>query len=330
MKRGIRILSAALCIAVVCTLLCGCDISDYKKAISLKEQGKYEEALTMFEALGDYKDSREQADICQTAINDRAYDEAAALLEAGNYEEVIAAFAALGDYKDSREQIASCICNHPELLETFPEYRELYLDYLKQMLSGASVGDSVFFGAYEQDADEENGKEAIEWQVLDKTDKQILLISKQMLDVMGYSALLDAPYYNWENSFVRNWLNDIFYNDAFDADQQEMIASTVVTADYNPDFPSTYQGQNTADKVFLLSIKEIDRYMPGEDAKICTASIRAEQQQAYAYWLRTVAAPNGLFYTACLVMSETGDVISAGGIMELGLGVRPVIWVNIG
>ena len=35
----------------------GCNSSDYKEAVALMEQGNYKEAITLFEGLGDYKDS---------------------------------------------------------------------------------------------------------------------------------------------------------------------------------------------------------------------------------------------------------------------------------
>ena len=46
----------------------------------------------------------------------------------------------------------------------------------------ASIGDYVTFGMYEQDNDKSNGAEAIEWQVLDKKDGKVLLLSKYALD----------------------------------------------------------------------------------------------------------------------------------------------------
>ena len=52
-----------MCIAaILCLILCSCKSSDYKNALSLYEAGEYEQALAVFVALGDYKDS---VDYCQ-------------------------------------------------------------------------------------------------------------------------------------------------------------------------------------------------------------------------------------------------------------------------
>lgn len=48
-----------LCITVFA--LTGCDSSDYKKAMSMYENGEYEEAAKLFTELGDYEDSAEMA-----------------------------------------------------------------------------------------------------------------------------------------------------------------------------------------------------------------------------------------------------------------------------
>lgn len=48
----------------------------------------------------------------------------------------------------------------------------------KKLSKSVKVGDTVYFGKYEQDGNKENGKEKIEWKVLSKKGKKALLISK--------------------------------------------------------------------------------------------------------------------------------------------------------
>lgn len=50
------------------------------------------------------------------------------------------------------------------------------------------VGDCVEFGTYEQDNDASNGKEAIEWLVLEVQNGKILIISKYGLDCRPYNT----------------------------------------------------------------------------------------------------------------------------------------------
>ena len=80
----------------------------YRKAVALQQSGRYEEAITAFEAMGGYSDSRAQIEICRNSIIDREYQSAVALKQEGRYEEAIIAFESLNGYSDSYEQIESC------------------------------------------------------------------------------------------------------------------------------------------------------------------------------------------------------------------------------
>ncbi len=71
--------------------------NSYKDALSLMEEGRYEEAIDAFEALNGYKDSAERA----AAVS---YAKAESLLADGKTCEAAVAFDRLGDYKDARER----------------------------------------------------------------------------------------------------------------------------------------------------------------------------------------------------------------------------------
>ena len=70
----------------------------YNKALDLAESGEYEEAISMFVELDDYKDSQDR-------IKEIKYQQAVVLAEEGKYDEAKALFVELGEYKDSEEQI---------------------------------------------------------------------------------------------------------------------------------------------------------------------------------------------------------------------------------
>lgn len=94
MKKALTLL-----LVIVMTLsLCGCDSSDYKKAVSLYEAGDYTEAAEIFTSLGDYEDAAELSAKCEYAL---ALD----LLADGDYESAFDMFATLGDYEDSIKYI---------------------------------------------------------------------------------------------------------------------------------------------------------------------------------------------------------------------------------
>ena len=74
----------------------------YSSAKALLEEGKYNQAVSAFESLGNYRDSLEKLKSARLAAD---YEAAKALSEEGKYEEAIAAFEALGDYWDSAEKL---------------------------------------------------------------------------------------------------------------------------------------------------------------------------------------------------------------------------------
>ena len=83
----------------------------------------YREAEKLFAALGDYRDSKQQCEKAQQAVEDYfdaqkkdAYDAAGALLEDGHYCEARDAFIAMGSYKDSAEMAQECMYRRAELL----------------------------------------------------------------------------------------------------------------------------------------------------------------------------------------------------------------------
>ncbi len=90
-----KILTALLALVMVLAL-CGCDSSDYKKAIALLDGGDYAAAREMFVALGDYEDSAAMITECD-------YRQARSLLASGAFESAREMFLALGDYKDSKK-----------------------------------------------------------------------------------------------------------------------------------------------------------------------------------------------------------------------------------
>ena len=121
--------------------------------------------------------------------------------------------------------------------------------------SDAKPGDIVVFGSYEQDNDESNGTEDIEWIVLDNTDGKLLVISKDILNYMRYSAETTV----WEYSDLRSWLNGEFYDIAFDDSEKSSIVLSVCENPGNPYF-GTSAGTGTNDNIFCLSYDEAYTY----------------------------------------------------------------------
>lgn len=187
------------------------------------------------------------------------------------------------------------------------------------------IGDTVNFGEYEQDNNRNNGKEDIEWIVIDKSGEKVLLMSRLALDSVPYHSF--STNVTWEDCTLRDWLNDTFYNSAFAASEKDLILTTTVSADKNPDFPKVNPGASTSDKIYILSADEALYYFPNFQDRACTAT-KYTQAKGVAkcwWWLRTPGASQD---TAASVNSngvwdENGsDVAGTKG------SVRPVLWVS--
>lgn len=293
----------------------------YCSAITMMDMGQYKEAIETFQALNGYKESADMIVVCNTAILDEIYSNAIALMESGDTIKAYETLISLNDYKDSSEKAAS-----------------IHFQYEVAKLKNSAVGEYVPFGAYEQDSNISNGKETIEWLVLDKQGEQILVISKYILDSQAYRQIAESyTTALWENSFIRDWLNNDFLNAAFSVDERAFIPVVNVSADKNP-FNDRNAGSGTQDTVFLLSVEEAQKYFDSDDARMCIPTDYALKKGADRYtaysigdkstclwWLRSPGAyPN---YAA--VTGFDGDVSNVGDFCKAVRGVRPALWIDL-
>ena len=294
----------------------------YNDAITLMYAGKYTEAISAFEALDGYKDSATKITECNTAILailDGKYNDAITLMDAGNIVEAYEALVALEGYKDSTDKANS-----------------IYVKYKVEKLKVAKVGDYVFFGAYEQDNNTSNGKEDVEWLVLEVKDGKALVISKYALDCQQYNTSYTDV--TWETCTLRKWLNGTFINNAFSAEEQAMIPTVTVSADKNPEY-STNPGNATQDKAFLLSITEVNKYFTSDEARKCAPTDYAIAQGAWTsesytigdkatcgWWLRSP----GYYQNYAARVDDDGDVDGHGSSVNSDVrAVRPALWITL-
>ncbi len=218
----------------------------------------------------------------------------------------------------------------------------------------------ITFGHYEQDNDNTNGKEPIQWRILDINDEgHILIISEKVLDVKKYNTTkIDIT---WEKSTIRSWLNGYassyntvgtdftssnFINKAFTAEEQAKIAALTVPAHTTPNY-STSPGNATTDKIFLLSIVEANNYFADNAARQADATRYAVKQgvsvkgsesgtyssdgtcadvHCYALWL--LRSPGDYADHAAHVLGD-GSVCNYGDNVFYGSkGVRPALWLK--
>ena len=199
-----------------------------------------------------------------------------------------------------------------------------------------AVGSTVTLGTWEQDNDLDNGPEPIKWLVLDRQDGRALLTSCYALDGMIYNEgyLVDTT---WEECGLRVWLNDTFLNTAFTQEEQARIPEVYV--DNGPGQGAagwrSKGGNDTWDRVFLLSFKEVGEYFADNRARMLQATPYALSKGIYVdagsgntwWWLRSAGRQQ------CRVATVSGS--GTHGLMSHAIttvvgAVRPAIWVDIG
>ncbi len=216
--------------------------------------------------------------------------------------------------------------------------------YLEKVESFYEIGDSIAFGTYEQDNDTTNGKEPIEWIVLDKCyDSSLVLMSKYALDCKPYN--MESTDVTWETCTLRKWLNEDFYNAAFSAEEQTKIVPVMLENEDNPSNGTT-GGNPTQDRVWLLSINEVTNQITTEKvyncftddvSRMCAPTKYAVAQGAYQdsdytidsvgscwWWLRCP----GYYSTRAAFIYIDGNVLNHGTrVSHAGGSIRPVVVV---
>jgi glyoxylase-like metal-dependent hydrolase (beta-lactamase superfamily II) len=210
----------------------------------------------------------------------------------------------------------------------------------------AAVGDIIKFGG-------------IDWRVLEVKNGNALVLSDKILLKMKYD---EAPYQaagyyaniTWEKCDVREYLNGEFYDSTFSAGEKKQIISTGLKHNDNPWWPKTGEGGNdTTDKVFLLSLDEVLQYF-GDSGEVERHDSNqkslglisdqfnkgriAETQEGEAawWWLRTsggnVVGAGACFLEVLAVSVQTNGGLSIKGdhVTNVNGGVRPALWLKNG
>lgn len=197
----------------------------------------------------------------------------------------------------------------------------------------------IEFGFYYQGVDKSFGKQPIEWIPLEyREDGTVLLISREVIDCKEYDEDVTDWQQTWENCSLRKWLNDSFLKEAFSSEEQEKIQEV---RNINAD-NATYEtpgGNDTYDKVFLLSVDEFEKYCPENDfayRSSCLATkyakargVKVSRDYTCSWWLRT---PGLNMYGAppsAVIVKPDGKINKRGEFMEICYGVRPAIVLDL-
>ena len=220
---------------------------------------------------------------------------------------------------------------------------------------------SVYFGNYQQSSDGSGSYNAdpVKWRVLandENSSGKLFLLAGQNLDVKPYNSSYTSI--TWEKSTIRSWLNgyganennygtdyssDNFIDTAFSSNEQSAIVETYIynttqsdgSSNPNPSY-STSGGNNTTDKIFLLSIEEANNnsYFPnGNDSRKSTnTAYVASYSNMYGvgvadyWWLRS---PGHADYDAAYVRPSGGFTYGGARVDDTEIAVRPAFNLNL-
>lgn len=213
---------------------------------------------------------------------------------------------------------------------------------VKKQCEVTQGGKCIVFGHYPQ-TKEGKDNTPIEWMILDHNGQRALVVSKYGLDAQPYNITGDAA--TWETCTLRTWLNGTFYNKAFSSAEQTAILTTNVDNSKKQCYGGwdTSGGNDTQDKVFLLSYAEANKYFgvtydnsnnmksrvaPTAYAIAQGAYIdsddKADDDNDIGWWLRSP----GTYQECAAHVNADGFHFNYNVANDSG-SVRPALWVNL-
>ena len=187
------------------------------------------------------------------------------------------------------------------------------------------IGSIISFGGYD-------------WRVLDVQDGRALLLSEYIIEHRAYHNRSEAV--TWETSTLRHYLNNQFFN-SFNESDRARIAETRVLNNNNP-WRGTHGGNDTNDRIFLLSIEEVVRYF-GDSGELRNREgewsewaiydrynfariARTRNGEASWWWLRSPGLDS-----YCAAGVNSGGILDFRGLHVVygSGGVRPALWLNL-
>lgn len=206
----------------------------------------------------------------------------------------------------------------------------------------AAFGIPILFGDYPFKAD--GDRRMIEWTPLRFEEGRVLLITRCCIDVLIFDERKDNI--TWRDSYLRKWMNEVFYEEAFSSEEKEQILTTTLknpddeysqeifipATAFHPKEPPRLENYETKDKVFALSTMEAFWNFSSDEERmtLSTDYVRAKCEKEgwtrqNSWWLRT---PSWIPNRAAAVYSF-GSITGIGEIVDDDMvAVRPAIWVK--
>jgi len=180
--------------------------------------------------------------------------------------------------------------------------------------------------------------EPIKWRILSESDGKALILCESIIA----NKRFDDSRNNYAESEVRAWLNDQFYNIAFNELQKSLIQTTEVdNSVYSTGYGRTpYTCENTFDKIFLPSYREVtntaygfsnntDRYKVTSDYSRATGAYTSTWDSYSGngwWWLRS---PYNDLSDLSLDIHTDGNADYDGYVFRTCGGVVPALTISL-
>jgi len=207
---------------------------------------------------------------------------------------------------------------------------------------------SVIFGAYEQDGDYRNGKEPLEWLVLERDGDRALLLSKYGIETLLWDK--DQPIGAYDVDDLYWMMNRTIYEAAFSAGERAaLIQINPIKNESLAEFPwgmTQYPGYTfllETDDVLYGQGQDETKYFRTEESRITIPTAYAAQKGAWldknvkftdvaVPWIVTVTGTtDGDFSEVqfARVMPDGSVYFEEQAIKEQHVLIRPAIWVDV-
>ncbi|MBR4749685.1 MAG: hypothetical protein IK083_08990 [Abditibacteriota bacterium] len=143
------------------------------------------------------------------------------------------------------------------------------------------------------------GRQPLRWRVLETFgDDKLLVVTETVIDTMPFHKERPpkeraAQKVTWENSDIRKWLNEEFFDKTFSTGEKKRIYTTSIECGpYTNGCVGCYR---TEDRVFLLSSGDAERYFIDNADRVCIPTGYARKRRIFTdkvggrcwWWLRS-------------------------------------------
>jgi len=204
------------------------------------------------------------------------------------------------------------------------------------------IGTAVRFGKYYNRSE---NYAPLSWLVVDVTETKVYLMTAKIVDCVPF--LTESPkknesgdeYNYWTNSYIRQWLNNDFYNDVFSDDEKNIICLEELKILNYSRLDLDRAEEITEDHVFLMTAKQAEDIFASSELKAMVTN-HAEKEGVFtdpkgSYGMWWLMSPGFYSYSAAYVdiygNIKNGSIFNEAYDTKMTadyVGVRPMIAIN--